>query len=87
MKLSALLLLRCEISGNIFTRSSFFRMESILVDMITKIRGDSSRFDDGGDTIKFSHFPVATDEIEDISNMSQMEGSEDMEQILEKMMG
>ena len=60
-------------------------MESILIKMLRKIRGDSSRIDDGIDEMKlFEHFP-AKEAIEKMLDIDQLEELPDLSGILEEM--
>ena len=55
------------------------------MDMINKIQDDRSRFDDGEDSIKFEHFPVVKDKIEEMPVIDHLQNSAEMEEKLEEM--
>ena len=70
---------------NIHNISLIFRMESILIKMLRKIRDDSSRIDDGTDGMKlFEQFP-AKEAIEKMLDIDQLEELPDLSGILDEM--
>ena len=60
-------------------------MESIVIKMLKKMRGDSSRIDDGTDEMKlFEHFP-AKESIDKMLDIDKLEELPDLSGILEEM--
>ena len=61
-------------------------MESILVNMINKMRDDRSRIDNGADSLKFPNFPsLNEDERNENQEKTEVDNGDDFVQIIETM--
>ena len=74
---------KCDIS---ITPYFTFRMESILVNMINKMKNDRSRIDNGADPLKFPNFPsLNADEVNESEVAVQTNSGNDFEEVIETM--
>ena len=61
-------------------------MESILVNMINKMKDDRSRIDNGADPLKFPNFPsLNEDEVSESKGNVEMNTGNDFQEIIENM--
>ena len=80
------------VESNLMLRVFIFHrmdsMESILIKMLSKMKDDRSRSDDGDDAIKFPNFPEVMEEIEllpALPEIEQTEDSGDFKEVFEEM--